>query len=136
MKLIAGLMLSLSSFTVCAQPYSKHDGDALMGPEVLFDAVPRPLGNSVIVEWITSDSPHDLCQRVQGRLSPYQIEACAVYVKSEARCVIITGHRTTLHTLGHEFRHCVQGSWHSEPKEGTYIPSNQPKVKPVDNPKR
>lgn len=109
-----------------AAPKSQPTDDPHLDPYTLFDAVPRPRGPAVVVEWLVQADPNDTCQRVMGRRTPYQVEACAVFVPTESRCVIITGPKTNLHTLGHELRHCVQGDWHGEPPPGTYVPDQRP----------
>jgi len=126
-RVILFLLLMASDCLVAAVTprYSEQADDANMGPFVLFDARPRPRGPAVTVEWLTSRNVNRDCQKVMGRDTPYEVEACAVYFPNKARCVIITAPKTTLWAIGHEFRHCVQGSWHGEPLQGSYVPNTR-----------
>lgn len=38
--------------------------------------------------------------------------ACAMWRGNT--CLIITGKKTTSHSVGHEIRHCFQGGWHPD----------------------
>lgn len=40
----------------------------------------------------------------------YGVQACSFFDGNQ--CTIITGKQTTMHSLGHEVRHCFQGNWH------------------------
>lgn len=40
----------------------------------------------------------------------YAVNGCSVW-KNDS-CIIITATSTTMHTLGHESRHCFQRDWH------------------------
>lgn len=40
----------------------------------------------------------------------YAVDACSFWDRNS--CTIITAHQTTMHILGHELRHCFQGSFH------------------------
>ena len=40
----------------------------------------------------------------------YAVNGCSVW--KGKTCTIITGLKTTMHTLGHEMRHCFQHDWH------------------------
>jgi hypothetical protein len=40
----------------------------------------------------------------------YGVQACSFYDGNQ--CTIITGKQTTMHSVGHEVRHCFQGPWH------------------------
>ncbi len=40
----------------------------------------------------------------------YAVQACSFFDGNQ--CTIITGKQTTMHSLGHEVRHCFQGNWH------------------------
>jgi hypothetical protein len=96
--------------------WSNDPSDPFAGPTVLFESQIPGQPRDMVITWTSVDDPHDMCQRVSGRLYHYTIEACAVPVPTEARCVIIVGRKVDMFTLGHELRHCFQGSWHGEPK--------------------
>ena len=40
----------------------------------------------------------------------YAVNACSFW--TENTCTVITKKNTSMHTLGHEVRHCFQGNWH------------------------
>lgn len=40
----------------------------------------------------------------------FAMDACSFWRKDT--CLIITGAQTTMHQIGHELRHCYQGSFH------------------------
>jgi len=42
----------------------------------------------------------------------YQVQACAFWTQDT--CTVVVGTTTTMHTLGHEIRHCFQGDWHPQ----------------------
>jgi len=46
---------------------------------------------------------------------PYKVEACSFWnrkVIGADECVVVTAKKVNFHTLGHEIRHCIQGSFH------------------------
>jgi hypothetical protein len=53
-------------------------------------------------------------KRLAGQSFGYAVLACSFWEKQNGRdvCTIITGKNTTMHSLGHEMRHCFQGNWH------------------------
>lgn len=95
---------------------SQDPNDAFAGPDVEFDAEPK-LRPMIEVAWFTVDDPQAVCERQAGQKYPYRISACAHRVNNNRRCIIITKKRTTMGDLGHELRHCFQGSWHSRDLE-------------------
>lgn len=40
----------------------------------------------------------------------YALNACSFFDGNQ--CLIITEKKVSMHTLGHEVRHCFQGNWH------------------------
>ncbi len=40
----------------------------------------------------------------------FAVSACSFWRKD--MCLIVTGKQTTMHQIGHELRHCYQGSFH------------------------
>ncbi|MEY4332452.1 MAG: hypothetical protein RLZZ196_1190 [Bacteroidota bacterium] len=49
----------------------------------------------------------------------YRMEACSFWSNKNGNyvCTIVTGKKTTLHNIGHEFTHCIKGNWHDEPSK-------------------
>jgi len=108
----------MSAAVVWATVFQAHAGvsqdpnDAFAGADVQFDADTK-LRPMIEVAWFTVDDPQALCEQQDKRRYPYRISACALRVNDNRRCIIITGRRPTMGDLGHELRHCFQGSWHS-----------------------
>ena len=42
----------------------------------------------------------------------YQVQACAFWTADS--CTIVISTSTNMHTLGHEFMHCIKGDWHPQ----------------------
>jgi hypothetical protein len=45
----------------------------------------------------------------------YAVEACSFWNRKAIgadECVVVTAKKVNFHTLGHEIRHCIQGSFH------------------------
>lgn len=42
----------------------------------------------------------------------YKLQACAFWTKDT--CTIILPKTANLHTIGHEFLHCLKGDWHPQ----------------------
>jgi hypothetical protein len=67
------------------------------------------------IKWITADNVLQACDKESrrrgfGGFGNVRIAACSFYVENE--CTIITAKTPTMHTVGHEVRHCFQGQWH------------------------
>lgn len=111
-------MRNLLVVAVCAIAFHAHAGtsqdpnDAFASSDVPFDGDPK-LRPMIEVAWFTVDDPQAVCEQQAGQRYPYRISACAHRVNDNRRCIIITGRRPTMGDLGHELRHCFQGSWHS-----------------------
>lgn len=68
------------------------------------------------VTWKRAADPMKACDAESKRVGnggfKYTVQACSFW--TDKTCVIITGTKTNLHTLGHEIRHCFQGDWHPQ----------------------
>ena len=68
------------------------------------------------ITWRVVEDVQAACnaERVKNGGAPYgyPINACSTFWKEINTCIIITEKSTTMHTLGHEVRHCFQGHWH------------------------
>jgi len=71
------------------------------------------------ITWISVDNVQARCESESRKRKfggfGYAVEACSFWDKNdkgENVCTIVTGKATNMHTLGHETRHCFQGSWH------------------------
>ena len=101
--LIASLLISVNAFA------ADLDDD----PSKPFDTSANLAIQSTIT-WIPVDNVQKACEaesRKRGYKGfGYSIHACSFF--SGTQCTIITGKKTSMHTLGHEVRHCFQGNWH------------------------
>jgi hypothetical protein len=71
---------------------------------------------TVTITWKTAANPQAVCNK-EAKSRGYHnfgftLQACAFWEGNT--CTIVTGKDTTMHSLGHEVRHCFQGDWHSE----------------------
>lgn len=94
----------------------------VMSPNVLaFNDDPNAMfstsGNyteSSTIQWTPVDNVQKTCdmeskKRGFGGIS-WPVKACSFF--NGNRCDIYTAKQLNMHTLGHEVRHCFQGSWH------------------------
>jgi hypothetical protein len=74
--------------------------------------------NQTAITWLPVNNVQVRCEAESRKRGlggfGYSVEACAFWDKSYGQhiCTIITSKETNMHTLGHEVRHCFQGSWH------------------------
>jgi hypothetical protein len=82
-------------------------------PDALFDAT-KKTSSQTIINWVTVDNVQATCEsesRKRGNNGfGFAVQACSFWDKNS--CTIITGKNTSIHTLGHETRHCFQGNYH------------------------
>jgi hypothetical protein len=82
-------------------------------PATPFDATHR-FADKVSVAWRLEKDVQRACDQESKRRGSsgfgYAVDACSFWVGNE--CTIITRDRPTMHTLGHELRHCFQHNWH------------------------
>jgi hypothetical protein len=67
------------------------------------------------IKWITVDNVMESCEKESRRrgfkgFGGIKMMACSFYVGDQ--CTIITSRNPTMHSVGHEVRHCFQGDWH------------------------
>jgi hypothetical protein len=109
-KLVLALFLAQSVLAHAAPEYFEWDH-----PTKEFNARKKDR-NSIRVEWRTVDDVRDYCSKmnIARGYGPIlnSIKACSTQENNV--CIIITGNETSMHTLGHELRHCFQGKWHSQ----------------------
>lgn len=77
------------------------------------------MADRVIVEWVTSPNIVATCEaesRKRGNNGfGYAMQACSFWTKQPSGgyvCTIYTKKNPTIHTMGHEVRHCFQGNYH------------------------
>ena len=66
------------------------------------------------VKWLAVADVQSACERASRDVGNngfgYAVNACSFWKNNT--CTIITKDRPSMHTLGHEMRHCFQGNWH------------------------
>jgi hypothetical protein len=104
------VLAALLTHSLVAQAYNYLDWDH---PSKPFDSTSK-IRTSVKVEWISVDDVRKSCSdESQRRGYPainFSIEGCSF--PGNNVCTIYTPKVTSMHTLGHEMRHCFQGAWH------------------------
>ena len=82
-------------------------------PNKTFDTSSNYTTQSTIT-WRTVDDVQKACETESRKRGfkgfGYSVQACSFFDGNQ--CTIITGKQTTMHTVGHEVRHCFQGPWH------------------------
>ena len=74
--------------------------------------------NKSTITWRPVEHVQAECEKESKRLGfggfGYPVEACSFWDKSQMNnvCTIITAKTVNFHTVGHEIRHCFQGSFH------------------------
>jgi hypothetical protein len=105
MKTTLAILLVLFTTTVSAEDWRD--------PHALFNAKKREISKSTIT-WQLTDNVQKTCEaesRKRGNKGfGYPVSACSFW--SGDTCTIITGTKTTTLDMGHELRHCFQGSFH------------------------
>jgi hypothetical protein len=70
--------------------------------------------NESNIRWTPVDNVQAVCEKESRKRGfngfGYPLNACTFFDGN--KCYIFTSKQTTLHTLGHEVRHCFQGNWH------------------------
>jgi hypothetical protein len=90
-------------------------------PEAKFDTKANKV-QKVVITWTPVKNIQKACEKrsrekgLGGFGTP--LEACSFwsYGIFENECEILTSNKATMHELGHEMRHCFQGSFHGTPK--------------------
>lgn len=85
-------------------------------PEAKFNTSDNKSKHSVIT-WIPVDNLQATCEAESRKRGlggfGYPVEACSFWSNNNNNCQIFTRtNATTMHSLGHEIRHCFQGSFH------------------------
>ena len=104
------VLLSLLAFNVAyASPLVSND------PTKMYD-LRKGTNRTMTIEWRTVKEPLKVCNAESKRLGnngfAYTVQACAFW--TQTHCTIITGETDNHDSIGHEFRHCFQGHWHSQ----------------------
>lgn len=82
-------------------------------PDAPFNAT-KKMSSKVNIEWQTVDNIQATCEkesRARGLGGfGYAVQACSFWQGNT--CNIFTVKNPTIHSLGHETRHCFQGNYH------------------------
>jgi hypothetical protein len=82
-------------------------------PEETFDARKNEY-KTIELTWLVVDNVTAACsaesKKRLGKSFGYAVDGCSFW--EGPKCTIITGRSTTVHTIGHELRHCYQFNWH------------------------
>jgi len=77
------------------------------------------LSNNIRIVFQQSPNPAEDCERMNRARGfggfGYPVQACSFWnynTGSGDSCLIVTGPDASLHVLGHEIRHCIQGNFH------------------------
>ena len=69
---------------------------------------------TLTVSWMIVANVQGTCEAVSKKNGlggfGFALNACSFW--RENTCLIITSNQTTMHQIGHELRHCYQGSFH------------------------
>ena len=100
--------LILSLALVTSSVYANWDD-----PLKPFDAS-KNIYDTVTVKWLAVSNLQQVCEaeskkRGKGGFG-YAVNACSFWEGNT--CTIITSQKPSMHSLGHEVRHCFQGNWH------------------------
>jgi hypothetical protein len=100
-----------SHFSSANENYGSYNDD----PKILFDAS-ELFHETMKIKWIRVNKDEVLkecnTKREQYNLDKTKnpLNGCTIWDKEF--CIVITEKATSMHTLGHEIRHCYQHSWH------------------------
>jgi hypothetical protein len=100
----------LTLFLIAQIGSASADWDDPTAPFSAGDVQKTPMN----ITWLPVDNVQKVCDaesRKRGKNGfGYSIQACSFWEGNS--CTIVTSRRPTMHTLGHEMRHCYQGNWH------------------------
>jgi len=102
---IALMLVTTNVFAYEDNPYTKFD-------------TTHNFTNQSNITWRAVDNVQAECNKAStkyaGKNFGYAVLACSFWIKENGQdaCVIITGKQTSMHSIGHEMRHCFQGNWH------------------------
>jgi hypothetical protein len=76
----------------------------------------KNLSNTVTITIVPTSNVQATCEKESRRRGyngfGYNVKACSFFDFTEKRCTVIVNQTVSMHSLGHEFLHCLQGNWH------------------------
>jgi hypothetical protein len=113
----ATMKIIIMSLLLVSSAFAKEYKEFHEEPNALFDTK-KNFAKMVVVTWETTKNVQKRCDEESKSRGlsgfDYEVEACSFWGTRFGVnvCHIITEKKTTLATIGHEMRHCYQGSWH------------------------
>jgi len=99
--LLVLLLLSSKAFATTEDPHQQFD-------------MSHNMTNQSTITFIQTNNVQETCDKESRNKGlggfGYSVEACSFWTKTT--CTVITAPTANFHTIGHEIRHCLQGSWH------------------------
>lgn len=107
-------LISMALLTLIWQPPALAGLDPnWQNPEAKFTTSKNATDTKQIT-WRHTDNVQKECEAESHKRKlggfGYAVNACSFW--DSATCTIITAQQATMHTLGHEVRHCFQGNFH------------------------
>lgn len=77
----------------------------------------------VVIIWKTATNVQEMCNIESIKFGSGPVtnpsKACALWRQDrngvpQGECIIITRKNVSMHTIGHEIRHCFEGHWHAK----------------------
>ena len=99
------IMLSLL-FTGCSSVPSVELETFVAKPEL------KRIIDKPTVSWLIREDVAEYCKTKFELPTGSNLLACSIWVKEKKLCTIITGPNTSHVILGHEIRHCFEGTFH------------------------
>ena len=112
MKKIILILLSLLVVSCSSTPPNPNPLRSYIGPLNPY------INQSMIIHWKKVPVPDQYCRRLNVSLSQRHpagkevLLGCAHWNPTKTECVIVTGLKDNLETIGHEVKHCFAGDWH------------------------
>jgi hypothetical protein len=103
-------------FSLCVQNALAQNWRSWDNPIAPFDAASSRVHNGEIsIDWRIADNVAETCDRLSKQFGNagfggQDIQGCAFWWGP--KCIIVTSKKPTMHTVGHEIRHCFYGQWH------------------------
>lgn len=111
-KLITALLALAIPVSGFSQDWAEWDN-----PVKPFDATTkRTFQGKINIDWRLSDNPSSTCDKLSKQFgnagfAGQELQGCAFWWGET--CIIVTAKKPTMHTVGHEVRHCFYGQWHN-----------------------
>ena len=106
-------MKNVIAFVVIAIFATSSFAGSWKDPEARFNTN-KNFTNTSTIKWVVADNVQKACEAESRRRGlggfGFGVDACSFWEGNS--CIVITGQHSTKHEIGHEMRHCFQGSFH------------------------